>query len=93
VCELDGTAGVKPTTRLPEEIERDVRVLLRYLRKHRHVEAYLTSTLGKLRVHTVGRDCERIGRYVVGIVWEDLGELIREDVAHAIELVSDRGRG
>lgn len=79
------------TAALPEDLERDVRLLLRQLRAHGHVEAFLVSVYGRLRVRSVGRDCERVGRYVVrGGDEYDVGEVIRGDVEHAVEQAIDK---
>ena len=84
---------MKPCVRLPEDIERDVRTVLRWLRGHGQVEVFLVQNFGHLRVRTVGRDCERIGRYVVdrSTAWEDLGEIIRQDVQLGIEQAKQIG--
>jgi hypothetical protein len=86
---------VSESAALPEEIERDVRALLRELRTKQHVEAFLVCTYGNLRVRSVGRTSERIGRYIVRAcaAYEDLGKMIREDVKHAIDqAMQSKGR-
>lgn len=82
--------------KLPEDIERDVRALLRRLRAAKHVEAFLVVIAsGALRICSVGKDCQRVGRYVVRPCqqWEDLGEIIRGDVLAALREIKQPPRG
>lgn len=81
--------------RLPPEVEADVQRLLRYLRRAKAVEVFLTWQNGRAHLSDVGKQSDRIGRYVVRMsaVPEDLAEMMRDDVEHAIALAKQpRGR-
>jgi hypothetical protein len=73
---------------LSEQMERDLRSIMRQLRAYGTVEVYLrrNKQSGVLRITTEGTDSQRVAGYAMNhyASYEDVADMIREDVAHEV---------